>query len=179
MSQDPPGDPSGRSQPGTEPGQSSAGVEAVLEDLWMAIVACRTRMDVPAKRPTDVTLRVPPQWRTPLLRAAPSLTQRPEIGRLTVATGPPRPSPSVSAVVGEIVLFVHLEGVIDVGPRRERLRKELGRVVRSLARGNKRLANEDFLRKAKAEAVEAERDRVETLREERSLLDRTLSDLED
>jgi valyl-tRNA synthetase len=60
-------------------------------------------------------------------------------------------------------VFVPLEGLIDLAAERKRLEKEIERVSRLLAGINKKLNNEDFLKKAPKEVVERERAKGEEL----------------
>jgi valyl-tRNA synthetase len=75
-------------------------------------------------------------------------------------------------------LFVPLEGVIDLDRERERLRAELERVEGVLDGTRKRLANEGFVSRAPADVVQKERDKVQSLEEQREKLARTLGSLQ-
>jgi valyl-tRNA synthetase len=74
-------------------------------------------------------------------------------------------------------LVVPLEGLIDVRRESERLRGELERVGGLLEVTEKRLANEDFVTKAPAEVVEREREKGDSLRDQRERLARKLKAL--
>src|SRR5690606_27494878 len=67
---------------------------------------------------------------------------------------------------GAMELFLPLEGVIDLARERARLREEIERKEGQLAGGRGRLANEQFVSRARPDVVEKERERVAGLEEE-------------
>ncbi len=69
------------------------------------------------------------------------------------------PKMSATAVVGELKVFVPLEGIIDPDVEISRLEKELAKVEKELAQVQKKLSNENFLAKANPEAVEKQQAR--------------------
>jgi valyl-tRNA synthetase len=70
------------------------------------------------------------------------------------------PPPAASALVGELKLFVPLEGLVDLDAERMRLDKELKRVEGELAKSKGKLASETFVQNAPAAVVEQERQRL-------------------
>ncbi|WP_024891388.1 valine--tRNA ligase [Luteimonas huabeiensis] len=70
------------------------------------------------------------------------------------------PPPSAAAVVGELRLFVPLEGLVDLDAERARLDKELKRVDAEIAKCNAKLGNATFVANAPAAVVEQERARL-------------------
>ena len=79
---------------------------------------------------------------------------------------------------GSMELFLPLEGVIDLGRERERLRGEIARLGGQLARASERLANEKFVARAPAEVVGKERARAAGLEEQLGKLSAKLMLLE-
>ena len=75
-------------------------------------------------------------------------------------------------------LFLPLEGVIDLGRERERLRQEIGRLTGQVRASEAKLSREDFVRKAPAEVVEREREKARTQQEQLTKLSLKLSLLE-
>ncbi|WP_058833738.1 valine--tRNA ligase [Luteimonas abyssi] len=70
------------------------------------------------------------------------------------------PPPAAAAVVGELRLFVPLEGLVDLDAERARLDKELKRVDGEIAKCNGKLGNATFVANAPAAVVEQERQRL-------------------
>ncbi|MEO6263362.1 MAG: valine--tRNA ligase, partial [Luteimonas sp.] len=70
------------------------------------------------------------------------------------------PPPAATAIVGDLKLFVPLEGLVDLDAERTRLDKELKRVEGELAKSQGKLASETFVQNAPAAVVEQERQRL-------------------
>ncbi|MEW6111629.1 MAG: valine--tRNA ligase [Thermodesulfobacteriota bacterium] len=84
------------------------------------------------------------------------------ISTLDVAGSTHNPQPprmSATAVVGDMKVFVPLEGIVDPDAEIARLEKELAKIEQELVGVQKKLSNEDFLAKAKPEAVEKQKTR--------------------
>lgn len=64
---------------------------------------------------------------------------------------------ALTAVVKGAEIYIPLEGVINVEEERARLAKELKKVEKEMERVGKKLANEDFLKKAPSEVIEKEK----------------------
>jgi valyl-tRNA synthetase len=60
-------------------------------------------------------------------------------------------------------VFLPLEGLIDLDEERGRLAREAEKLLTDLENVKKKLRNQDFLAKARAEVVERERDRLAQL----------------
>ena len=68
-----------------------------------------------------------------------------------------KPRESATALAEGLELVVPLEGLIDLKLEQERIRKEMERISGLLAGLEKKLSNEDFIRRAPKEVVEKER----------------------
>jgi valyl-tRNA synthetase len=68
-----------------------------------------------------------------------------------------KPEHAASAVTKDAEIFVPLEGLIDLEQERLRLEKELSKVTAFLDKTNKRLSNEDFLKRAPKTIIEKEK----------------------
>ena len=88
-----------------------------------------------------------------------------------------RPGVAASAVVGELELFVPLEGVLDFKEESQRLQKEISKLEPELARSKKKLANKEFLNRAPEDVVAKERDKFERLGDKLHKLERQLERL--
>jgi valyl-tRNA synthetase len=71
----------------------------------------------------------------------------------------PQPAASGSAVLGDLEVYVPLEGLIDLGVERKRLEKEIAKFQKLLKGLSGKLSNPGFLEKAPEEVVERERER--------------------
>ena len=96
-------------------------------------------------------------------------TEKPEIGAAI-----PRPAVAASSVVEGIEIFLPLDQLIDVDKETSRLSKEIERLSQQLHLSEKKLANEDFLKKAKKDVVERERQKAALLLENKQKLEKNL-----
>ena len=69
------------------------------------------------------------------------------------------PRNCATAVVGEMRIFVPLEGIVDPDAEIERLEKELARIRKEFETVQKKLSNENFLAKANPDAVQKQKDK--------------------
>ncbi len=131
-------------------------------------------------------MNVPPSVLTPILLrdAAPETLARGEawieaIRRLARASafGALRgemPRGAAQAVLDEATIVLPLAEVIDLDAERARLAKERGRAEQDAQKIAKKLDNADFVRRAPAEVVEENRDRLRAATEEVARLDAAL-----
>lgn len=73
------------------------------------------------------------------------------------------PTGSIQIVTNDITIVFPLEGIIDFAQEKERLSKEIDKILNEINQLNKKLSNENFLKKAKAEIVEESRKRLNLL----------------
>jgi valyl-tRNA synthetase len=85
------------------------------------------------------------------------------IETLTLARDGRRPRVAASAVARGVEVFLPLEGLIDLDAERARLSRESDKVVGDLDGVRRKLRNQDFLSKARADVVEREKQRLTEL----------------
>ena len=100
------------------------------------------------------------------------------LGSLEVAESLDKPPHSATIAVGEMRVYVLLEGVIDLEAERTRLQGQTADLERRIASVEKKLENRNFVERAPAEVVQAERDRRQILTEELKTLRASLAELE-
>ncbi|MGQ9668610.1 MAG: valine--tRNA ligase [Desulfosoma sp.] len=76
-----------------------------------------------------------------------------------------KPRLAAGTVSEGVEAYVILEGVLDYDSEAKRLEKEIGRIQKELEGTRKKLANEDFLRRAPADVVAKEKEKAERLGE--------------
>jgi valyl-tRNA synthetase len=84
---------------------------------------------------------------------------------------------ALTLVVGGIVIYLPLAGMVDLDSERARLQKELAFVEDGITRGQKLLTNEGFITKAPADVVQKERDKLTNLQEQAQKLGERLETL--
>jgi valyl-tRNA synthetase len=87
-----------------------------------------------------------------------------------------KPDHAASAVIRDAEIFVPLKGLIDLEQERIRLEKEITRVGKLLEKTDRKLSNQDFLKRAPREIIEKEKTRRE---EYRSMLEKLNKNLEE
>jgi valyl-tRNA synthetase len=149
--------------------------------LVMAVVGAvrniRSEMRVPPSARVKVMVRAGAPASGILERSSDYITSLARAEGLGVAEKMERPHPAAYAVVEGAEVFVPLEGLIDLNVERERLTKELDKIVAELTSAGSKLANQNFLTKANPDAVARVKDRVAFLDEKKAKLERGLAAL--
>ncbi|MDD3500938.1 MAG: valine--tRNA ligase, partial [Candidatus Cloacimonetes bacterium] len=70
-----------------------------------------------------------------------------------------KPKSSLAAVAQNVQIFLALEGLIDIQSEKDRLSKQISKLESELSVIQKKLANENFVKNAKLEVVEKEREK--------------------
>ncbi len=151
----------------------------------------RLRDVVAAVRNVRSAMNVPPSAVLPLLVRAddPALAQALEATReqliplarvkdVQIGANVAKPKGAASAVVRGGTLWLLLQGVIDLGVERERLQRESERLEGLIGGAEKKLANRDFVDRARPEVVEREREKLTSLVGDRERLRAALADLD-
>lgn len=97
-----------------------------------------------------------------------------KVGSLTVGKDLAKPKISASGVVGDLEIYLPLEGLFDLEVERARLEKEIDRVSKQLEGVRKKLMNEDFLQRAPKEVVEREKKKGKDYQSKLEKLERNL-----
>lgn len=84
---------------------------------------------------------------------------------------------AVSDLVDSAEVFVPLTGVVDIGKLRERWQKQISDLAKEIQRVQGRLSNPQFLERAPADIVNAERRRLDELQQQYATLERRLQSL--
>ena len=90
-----------------------------------------------------------------------------------------RPKTAATVLINGATVYVRLEGIIDFAQEQTRLEKEIGKLTKELFGINKKLGNEDFLKKAPADVVDGVREKQTTLLEKQHALEATLERVKD
>jgi valyl-tRNA synthetase len=137
-----------------------------LIELVTGIRSARSEMNVPAAATAPLIL----------VGASPATRERAErhegaIKRLarveTISFAEEAPKGAVQIVLGEAVACLPLGGLIDLAAERSRLEKNQAKVEGEIARIESKLGNEKFVANAKPDVVEAEREKLAELDQQR------------
>jgi valyl-tRNA synthetase len=98
------------------------------------------------------------------------------VERISALEGVP-PEQAATVISGDAALYLPLGDLVDLNAERERLSKELATVSGAIEATQKKLANENFVSRAKPEVVERERARLLELTESLRTIETRLSKL--
>ena len=145
-----------------------------LSAVVRAVRNLRTEMNVPPSRKVRVLL-FDTEERLSLVRAYESMV-------CTLARAEPleylspgvRPEKVATAIVDTTEIYVPLDGAVDLEEESSRLHRALGKLETELERVRKKLGNENFTTKARADVVEREREKAQEMEEKIEALNRSL-----
>ena len=153
--------------PKVEEGEIQPGAEGEME-LVMSVIGAvrnlRSELNIPPAKQVEVVLQSKNGGALNTLER-----NRIYVGSLARATQMAfqpegeKPRASATSVVGDVEVFLPLKGLINLDEEEKRIQKEISKVAEELSRINLKMHNEEFLRKAKTEAVEKERERAKVL----------------
>ena len=151
---------------------------AFLQEVISAARTIRSELNVPRGRQVELVLSTAgPESAASLERHRAYLEALVGAGSLEVGVGLPQPSSSGSAVVGDVEIFIPLQGLIDVDAESRRLRKEIEKLQGVVQGLERKLDNEAFLSKAPTAVVEKERLRQRECRDSLARLSASLERL--
>jgi valyl-tRNA synthetase len=96
------------------------------------------------------------------------------VKELRIGTNETKPKAAATGVVRSAEVYVPLEGVLDLGEERIRLRKEIAKVSQDIEVFSKKLSNKNFVEKAPKAVVEKDTARLEELKAMREKLEQSL-----
>ena len=97
---------------------------------------------------------------------------------ITIAPDAARPPQSAHAVAGDVEVFVHLAGVVDLVAERQRVQKEIEKAEKEIAFLHGKLERPDFVTRAPADVVDRERARLAEQRQIHAKLSSSLAAIE-
>lgn len=149
-----------------------------LRDVIRAIRDVRSQYTVPPKQMVRVRIKVDPATGTAakiLESGSAHISQLAGVESLQVAPEVERTTDAAMAVVGDLEVYVI--GVVDVEKERARLTMQITKLAGTLEGTRKKLANENFVARAKPEVVDKERARLVDLESQLETLHANLSAL--
>ncbi|HEY6867928.1 MAG TPA: valine--tRNA ligase [Candidatus Eisenbacteria bacterium] len=138
---------------------------AFLQQLVVAVRNLRAENHIAPGRRVPIVVRGTPAQLALVESLQSQIMPLARIETLKLVRGSTRPPVAASAVVAGAEIFLPLEGLVDLDKERERLVREADRLLSELENARKKLRNQDFLRKARPEVVERERQRLVSLEE--------------
>ncbi len=135
----------------------------------------RSRYNVPPKEKVDASIKAPAAATTVLNAQAHLIGHLANVADLSAGPQTPKPANAAVAVEGQLEIYVH--NVIDAEAEKQRLLKQRAELAGFLTATEKKLANENFVSRAKPEVVQRERDKLTQLQEQLATVESNLQDL--
>ncbi len=143
-------------------------------DVVRAVRNLRSEMNCSPSQQVKVILFGSEKEVNSLRSQEPYLRALTRAGVVEYRTSGERPKGAATAVVGNTEIYLPLGDMINVGEEKARLAREVNKAEDELARVEKKLANQEFLTKAKDEIIEKERDKARQFKDKISKLNRSL-----
>lgn len=155
------------------PWPQAGAIETVVEeemDLLMAIIRgirnIRAEMNIAPGKKAQVILQIPSSLQGQLEMGIPYIKQLAGADRVELEPrGSEKPRQAAAALVGEVEIYMPLEGLVDLGKEIVRLKKEKKVLQMELERSGKKMQNQSFLEKAPAEIIAGERKKEQEYQE--------------
>ena len=147
-------------------------------EIISGIRNCRAQWGIKPHQETDVIISTPSQEQLSALKPSAALLQRLiKIKKLEFSCGTATLKDTASGVAGEIKFFIRIGDVIDVAQEKKRIDAERNNMRQAAEAIERRLDNADFLKKAPAEVVCKDKERLEGLRIKMKNLDEVIANL--
>jgi valyl-tRNA synthetase len=152
---------------------------AYLMDIIRSIRNLRTEMNVQPSAEVAVSLFAPGPDLDFLKRHEPYIKALARAGAINYASDGQRPKGAATAVVGATEVYLPVADLTNLEEERKRLTKEVGKAEDELERIYRKLKNDDFLKKARAEIVLKEKEKASRYEEQLRTLQRSLRRIEE
>jgi valyl-tRNA synthetase len=150
----------------------------IVQSVISAIRNIRAEMDIPPGKKADVFVRAADSRTTEILKEQEAqLLNLGRINHLEIGADIKKPPLSASSVVPSGEIFIPLAELIDLDSERKRLEKELAEQTKYLDRIKKKLTNFDFLERAPADVINAEKEKQKQAEDSIERLNRNLESL--
>jgi len=97
------------------------------------------------------------------------------LNEFKAALGAPKPENSAAAVIDQMQIYLH--NAVDVEAEKQRLEKQKEQIAKAKNATDAKLANENFVNKAKPEVVQQAKQKLAQLTEQLDIIDKHLSEL--
>ncbi|NOZ62751.1 MAG: valine--tRNA ligase [Calditrichaeota bacterium] len=153
---------------------------ALVQQVIGAVRNIRGEMNVPPTKQAQLIVKSNNQKLLSLIEQSQIYVKSlAKISDITLSSDVEKPKLSASAVVADLEIFVPLAGLIDIEVERNRLTKEITRLENQVQNINKKLMNQDFIKKAPQQVIDKEKQKLIDFRQNLEKLKDNLKSLED
>ena len=151
---------------------------AIAQESITAIRNLRKQINLSPGTMVKIVVRTAEAAQTGLFREYSTYFQRlARVEEISCGTDVEKPKPAISAVVRNIEILLPLSGLLDPEVERERLQKQIDKLSKELQGISGKLKNENFLKNAKTEVVDKEREKYNEVNTKLELIKQQLQDL--
>ncbi len=155
----------------------------LIEHLKELIISIRTvRADFGIEPSRKLNIHIKPnnkEFENVLKSLEPSIKALARIENLEIGTDIERPENTVMAISKGAESYIDISGTIDIDNELKRQEKLLKDVEKSILIAEKKLSNENFVKKAPPQVVEKEKQLYEELKERKQKIERVISSLKE
>ncbi len=159
--------------------RQNSGLEAqfdVMREVIRGIRDVRSKYNVAPAKQLEAYIKADGNATATLNRLTDHIVNLCRLSSLEIGPTVERPKAAAIQVAGDVEIY--MLGVLDPEKERERLTKQKEKLLKQLGPTEKKLGNENFLNKAPAEVVEAERQRLQDMKAQLALIEENLKMLE-
>ena len=139
---------------------------SILKDLITSIRSIRSRMNVPHGKYSDLFVRCTIEQAQFLESHQDLIKALCRVEKMSAGVNVEKPAQSGTAVCAGMEVYIPLQGLVDLGEEKDRMKKRISEIERLLSGINSKLANENFLERAPKEVINKERSNLSKLNEE-------------
>jgi len=150
---------------------------ARMQELVRGVREVRNRYMVDPKTPLDVFVRCGAAVTADFEALRPFIVLLAGVGRLECGPNTAKPKQSATQVHPDFEAYVSLAGLIDVAAEIKRLEKQLAEKTKHLQGSRAKLENANFVDKAPADVVQAQRDLVADMQNQIKAIEDNLKEL--
>ena len=150
---------------------------ARMQELVRGVREVRNRYQVDPKTPLDVFVRCGDAVTGDFQALKPFITLLAGVGQLECGPDIAKPKQAATQVQPDFEAYVSLEGLIDAAVEIKRLEKQLADKTKHLQSSRAKLENANFVDKAPADVVQAQRDLVSDLQAQIKVIEDNLKEL--
>ncbi|MBD3169854.1 MAG: valine--tRNA ligase [candidate division Zixibacteria bacterium] len=149
-----------------------------IQDLVGAIRNIRSEMNVPPGKNADVVIKPSDENAAGWINGCADYVRLlAKVGSMDIDENAARPMQSATAVIKGAEIYVPLAGLIDIDLEKNRLQKEIERLTQLLGKSDKKLVNDDFVKKAPEEVINKEKEKNQDYRERLDKLNKNLEEI--
>lgn len=150
----------------------------LLKDIVTAVRTIRSRMNVPPAKKANLVIRKVNGHQSLIENHESIICNLARVEAMTLGNKLEKPAHSATAVVQQMELFIPLEGLIDLEKEQFRMNKRLSELEGHLSGIQKKLENENFIRRAPQKVVDHERKKLQDMTAEFELVKTNLEMLQ-